>query len=104
MIDEYPILAVAAAYAEGPTVMRGIGELRVKESDRIAMMAAGLAACGVGVEEEPEGLIVRRHGARQPPRRRRRPGAHPRRPPHRHERIWCWASAPSTPSPSTSPA
>jgi 3-phosphoshikimate 1-carboxyvinyltransferase len=58
MIDEYPILAVAAAYAEGPTTMRGIGELRVKESDRIAMMAAGLAACGVGVEEEPEGMIV----------------------------------------------
>jgi 3-phosphoshikimate 1-carboxyvinyltransferase len=58
MIDEFPILAVAAAYAEGPTVMRGIGELRVKESDRIAMMAAGLTACGVGVEEEPEGLIV----------------------------------------------
>ena len=58
MIDEYPILAVAAAYAEGPTTMRGIGELRVKESDRIAMMAAGLAACGVGVEEEPEGLVV----------------------------------------------
>jgi 3-phosphoshikimate 1-carboxyvinyltransferase len=58
MIDEYPILAVAAAYAEGATTMRGIGELRVKESDRIAMMAAGLAACGVGVEEEPEGLIV----------------------------------------------
>jgi 3-phosphoshikimate 1-carboxyvinyltransferase len=58
MIDEYPILAVAAAYAEGPTVMRGIGELRVKESDRIAMMAAGLAANGVGAEEEPEGLIV----------------------------------------------
>jgi 3-phosphoshikimate 1-carboxyvinyltransferase len=58
MIDEYPILAVAAAYAEGPTVMRGIGELRVKESDRIAMMVAGLAACGVGAEEEPEGLIV----------------------------------------------
>jgi 3-phosphoshikimate 1-carboxyvinyltransferase len=58
MIDEYPILAVAAAYAEGATYMRGIGELRVKESDRIAMMAAGLAACGVGVEEEPEGLVV----------------------------------------------
>jgi 3-phosphoshikimate 1-carboxyvinyltransferase len=58
MIDEYPILAVAAAYAEGATHMRGIGELRVKESDRIAMMAAGLAACGVGVEEEPEGLVV----------------------------------------------
>ncbi|MFI4935196.1 MAG: 3-phosphoshikimate 1-carboxyvinyltransferase [Caulobacterales bacterium] len=58
MIDEYPVLAVAAAFAQGPTRMRGIGELRVKESDRIAMMAAGLAACGVGVEEEPEGLTV----------------------------------------------
>ncbi len=58
MIDEYPVLATAAAFAEGPTVMRGIGELRVKESDRIAMMAEGLAACGVGVDEEPEGLIV----------------------------------------------
>jgi 3-phosphoshikimate 1-carboxyvinyltransferase len=58
MIDEYPILAVAAAFAEGPTVMRGIGEMRVKESDRIALMSQGLAACGVGVEEEPETLTV----------------------------------------------
>ncbi len=58
MIDEYPILAVAAACADGVTRMRGIGEMRVKESDRIALMATGLAACGVGVEEEPEGLIV----------------------------------------------
>ena len=58
MIDEYPVLAVAAAFAEGPTVMRGLAELRVKESDRIALMAEGLAACGVGVEEEPEGLTV----------------------------------------------
>jgi 3-phosphoshikimate 1-carboxyvinyltransferase len=58
MIDEYPILAVAAAFAEGSTRMRGIGEMRVKESDRIALMAAGLAACGVGVEEEPEGMTV----------------------------------------------
>jgi len=58
MIDEYPILAAAAAFAEGPVRMRGIGELRVKESDRIALMAAGLAACGVAVAEEPEGLIV----------------------------------------------
>ncbi|HEY8615082.1 3-phosphoshikimate 1-carboxyvinyltransferase [Phenylobacterium sp.] len=58
MIDEYPILAVAAAFAEGRTAMRGIGEMRVKESDRIALMAAGLAACGVGVEEEPEALTV----------------------------------------------
>ena len=58
MIDEYPILAVAAAFARGPTIMRGIGELRVKESDRIALIARGLAACGVNIEEEPEGLIV----------------------------------------------
>jgi 3-phosphoshikimate 1-carboxyvinyltransferase len=58
MIDEYPILAVAAAFARGPTVMRGIGELRVKESDRIALMARALGACGVGVEEEAEGLVV----------------------------------------------
>ncbi len=58
MIDEYPILAVAAAFAQGPTIMRGLGELRIKESDRIALMAAGLAACGVHVEEEPEGLVV----------------------------------------------
>jgi len=58
MIDEYPILAVAAAHAEGATHMRGIGEMRVKESDRIALMAAGLSASGIGVEEEPEGLIV----------------------------------------------
>jgi 3-phosphoshikimate 1-carboxyvinyltransferase len=58
MIDEYPILAAAAAFARGRTVMRGIGELRVKESDRIALTARGLAACGVEVAEEPEGLIV----------------------------------------------
>ena len=58
MIDEYPILGVAAAFAEGPTVMRGIGEMRVKESDRIALMAAGLAACGVGVEEGSDCLTV----------------------------------------------
>ena len=58
MIDEYPILAATAAFAEGQTVMRGIGEMRVKESDRIALMVAGLRACGVEVEEEAEGFIV----------------------------------------------
>ncbi len=63
MIDEYPILAVAAAFAKGRTVMRGIGELRVKESDRIALMAQGLRAAGAAVEEEPEGLIVTGDGA-----------------------------------------
>ena len=66
MIDEYPILAVAAAFATGDTVMRGVGEMRVKESDRIALMARGLEACGVDVEEEPEGFIV--HGTGRPPR------------------------------------
>ena len=58
MIDEYPILAATAAFAAGETVMRGVGEMRVKESDRIALMVAGLGSCGVAVEEEPEGFIV----------------------------------------------
>ena len=58
MIDEYPILFVAAALAQGRTVMRGLEELRVKESDRIATMAEGLRAIGARVEELPDGLIV----------------------------------------------
>lgn len=58
MIDEYPILAVAAAKAEGQTRMNGLAELRVKESDRLAVMARGLAACGITVEELDDGLIV----------------------------------------------
>ncbi len=66
MIDEYPILAVAAACAEGQTVMQGLGELRVKESDRLASTAAGLAACGVEVEEGPDRLVVQGRGGRVP--------------------------------------
>ncbi|WP_029624491.1 3-phosphoshikimate 1-carboxyvinyltransferase [Sphingomonas sp. KC8] len=58
MIDEYPILFVAAALARGRTVMRGLEELRVKESDRIAVMAEGLRAIGATVEELEDGLIV----------------------------------------------
>ncbi len=58
MIDEYPILAATAAFAGGETIMRGVGEMRVKESDRIRLMVDGLRACGVAVEEEPEGFIV----------------------------------------------
>jgi 3-phosphoshikimate 1-carboxyvinyltransferase len=58
MIDEFPVLFVAAAFAEGRTVMRGLEELRVKESDRIATMAEGLRAIGARVEELPDGLIV----------------------------------------------
>ena len=67
MIDEYPILFVAAALAEGRTVMRGIEELRVKESDRISAMAAGLTAAGVRVEELPDGLIVHGRGGEKVP-------------------------------------
>jgi len=66
MIDEYPVLAMAAAAAAGRTVMHGLGELRVKESDRLAMVAQGLARCGVAVEEEPETLIVDGSGGRPP--------------------------------------
>ncbi|WP_310475955.1 3-phosphoshikimate 1-carboxyvinyltransferase [Sandarakinorhabdus sp.] len=58
MIDEYPVLFVAAAFAQGRTVMRGLEELRVKESDRIAVMAQGLTACGICCEELEDGLIV----------------------------------------------
>ena len=66
MIDEYPILAMAAAVAEGRTVMHGLGELRVKESDRLAAVARGLARCGVAVEEHPESLAVEGCGGRPP--------------------------------------
>ena len=62
MIDEYPVLFVAAALAQGRTTMRGLEELRVKESDRIAVMAAGLAACGIAVTQLPDGLIVEGSG------------------------------------------
>ena len=58
MIDEYPVLAIAAAFAEGQTVMQGLAELRVKESDRLAVMAEGLKACGVAVTEKPDGMII----------------------------------------------
>ncbi len=66
MIDEYPVLAMAAACAEGTTRMFGLAELRVKESDRLAMVADGLTACGVRVETGPESLFV--HGTGRPPR------------------------------------
>ena len=58
MVDEFPILFVAAALAEGRTVTRGLEELRVKESDRIAVMAEGLRAIGARVEETEDGLII----------------------------------------------
>ena len=58
MIDEYPVLFVAAAFATGRTIARGAHELRVKESDRIATMAAALIACGVTVTEHEDGLSI----------------------------------------------
>ncbi len=66
MIDEYPILAVAAAAAEGRSVMRGLGELRVKESDRLQAVADGLSANGVEVAIEGDDLIVEGCGGRVP--------------------------------------
>ena len=66
MIDEYPILAVAAASARGTTVLRGLGELRVKESDRLLATARGLATCGVRVEQVEDSLTIRGDG-RPPP-------------------------------------
>ena len=62
MIDEFPILSVVAAFAMGKTFMRGIKELRVKESDRIDAMARGLEACGVVIEEDEDSLIVHGNG------------------------------------------
>lgn len=58
MIDEFPILFIAAAVASGRTVIRGAAELRVKESDRIAAMATGLRALGVAIEETPDGALI----------------------------------------------
>lgn len=66
MIDEYPILAVAAAFAEGQSVMHGLSELRVKESDRLAAVIAGLRACGVEAHDEGDTLIVEGCGGPPP--------------------------------------
>ncbi|MHA7818597.1 MAG: 3-phosphoshikimate 1-carboxyvinyltransferase [Erythrobacter sp.] len=60
MVDEFPVLFVAAALAEGTTVTRGLDELRVKESDRLSAMAVALAAAGARVEEREDGLTI--HG------------------------------------------
>ncbi len=58
-IDEFPVLFVAAACADGVTMLRGAEELRVKESDRIAVMAQGLRALGVDATEQPDGIVIR---------------------------------------------
>jgi 3-phosphoshikimate 1-carboxyvinyltransferase len=64
LIDEIPVLAVAAARAEGVTTFADAGELRVKESDRVASMVAALRAVGVEVEGRPDGLVVQGNGGR----------------------------------------
>lgn len=66
MIDEFPVLAMAAACADGTTYMSNLEELRVKESDRLAMVAQGLKACGVELEEGEDTLTI--HGTGKPPR------------------------------------
>jgi len=66
MIDEYPILAMAAACAQGTTRLLGLAELRVKESDRLAMIASGLATCGVAHEMGEDSLVI--HGTGKPPK------------------------------------
>ena len=58
LIDELPALAVAAAFAEGRTVVRDAGELRVKESDRIAALVRELGRLGVQIEERPDGFVI----------------------------------------------
>lgn len=65
MIDEYPILAVAAALADGETRLEGLSELRVKESDRLSAISKGLTAAGVALEETEDGLIIQ--GTGKPP-------------------------------------
>ena len=67
MIDESPVLSVVAAFAKGATVMRGVKELRVKESDRIEAMASGLRANGIEVEDGPDWWIVHGKGIGQVP-------------------------------------
>ena len=108
MIDEYPILAVAASFAEGTTRMRGLKELRVKESDRLEATAAMLRANGVKVDDRR-----RRHDRhRQTQCRRRRRRRHAHGSPHRHggagdgargRAIRCASTIPPS-SPPASPA
>ncbi len=58
LVDELPLFALAAALARGESAVRGAGELRVKESDRIAAMVGGLRALGANADERPDGMVV----------------------------------------------
>lgn len=66
MIDEYPIAAIAAAFATGETRFRGLAELRVKESDRFTAIVDGLAACGVAAVADGDDIVIEGYGARPP--------------------------------------
>ena len=59
MIDEYPILSIAAAFAKGPSLFRGLGELKVKESDRLELIKLNLIKCGCECEVINDDLIIR---------------------------------------------
>ena len=88
-IDEIPVLCVAASYAEGTTVIRDAAELRVKESDRIATMAAELRKMGVAVTELPDGMEITGREALTG-----RALREPRRPPDRHVHGRCRSCRP----------
>ena len=90
LIDEIPVLAVAAACADGVTEFRDAGELAVKETDRIATVTAALRALGVGAEGRPDGLIVGR--------RWRARGRQSSTPPATTASPWRGPSAPSPPA------
>jgi 3-phosphoshikimate 1-carboxyvinyltransferase len=91
MIDEYPILAVAASCARGRTVMRGLAELRVKESDRLTAIATGLAACGVKASRS-RAMIWSSTARRKPARRRRSRIAKRGSTTASRWRSWSWVS------------
>ncbi len=67
-IDEFPVLFVAAANAKGSTILTGAEELRVKESDRIAVMADGMRACGIDVKPTADGMVIQGGGQQEGPR------------------------------------
>ena len=58
LIDEYPILSIAASCSEGRMIMKGLGELRFKESDRLAVMATGLSELGIKLKQHPDGMEI----------------------------------------------
>jgi len=66
MIDEYPVLAVAAAHAEGTSTMKGLTELRVKESDRLAAIVEGLKSCGLVADADGDELTIQGRGDNAP--------------------------------------